>query len=155
MSSSFYVIRHKASSSFFGLRDPNSVRSRVFCFPNHNHATRVANNIARFYYAQNTLLDVSDPDQYKPLFYADTELAYENHFTPLGIGITADAMNIAVEPMAQDELLEYCEKANADMTFCIISRFDQPNEKVYVFDLDTSVKAREDNDPEDSSFVDV
>lgn len=155
MSSNFYVIHHKASCTFFGNHHPESVRSRVCCFPNHNHATRVANNIARFYIAQNTLPDVSDPNQYNPLFYADAELIYDNNFAPLGIGVTADTMNIDVVALSKDKLLEYCEGANADMTFCIISRFDQPNEKVYLFEIDTTTTEALASPGEDDSFLDV
>ena len=132
----FYVIQHKASSTYFGIRNPESVKPRICCFPNHNHATRVADNIARFYYAQNKLPDTSDPDEYKSLFSSDTALIYDNYFTPFDSSVKASTMNVVIETMQNDDLLDYCLKLNADLAFCIIANFNQNNEKVYMFDLD-------------------
>lgn len=132
-----YVIRHNPTFSIFGIKKADESKTRICCFPNHNHATRVANNIARFHYAQNSFFsDVSE--YYKRFFMHPSQLECDELFTPFEPEVDAADFNLIVHKMNGTDIVEQCGQANLNISFCIIADMDnvEMDNNVFMFDMD-------------------
>ena len=132
-----YVIRHNPTFSIFGIRKNDESKTRICCFPNVNHANRVADNIARFHYAQNCFFsEVSE--YYKRFFMHPAELECDNLFTPFEPDVDATSFNLVVQKMDGAEIVEHCGRANMNIAFCIITDMNnrEMHNNVFMFDMD-------------------
>nr|QOI90585.1 hypothetical protein HWQ62_00454 [Pyramimonas orientalis virus] len=114
-----YVIKHIPTKTIFGIHPSTRAKISICVFTNNNHATRVADNIARYRYAQNEF--PASALDYKKLFKTKEESIYDCEFTPFNENISFTSYDLCIEPMFDLECLEYCSASNLDIVFCILN----------------------------------
>lgn len=135
-----YVIRHIPTYTFYGMKKSDSDKTKVCCFPNMNHAKQVADNLAKYHFANN---EFPEPKDFKVLMRKDNDSEYCNEFTPYNTNIYYETYDMYIDQITMD-FIDYCGDANLDIMFCVLSEKKVFNDSyLLMFDMNLKNKERD------------